>query len=79
MCCTGTAWIANCAPAIASAALVVAFTLGGSEKSWRGGRQRRGVGMCGRRVSKGAEAHGMRAGCTKKGWAPAALRPSLLG
>ncbi len=36
MCCTGTAWMANCAPAIASAADVVAFTLIGSSKSCKG-------------------------------------------
>lgn len=33
VCCTGTAWIANCAPATASRGDVVAVTLGGSEKS----------------------------------------------
>lgn len=33
VCCTGTAWIANCAPAIASAADVVAVTFAGSTKS----------------------------------------------
>ena len=44
MCCTGTAWIANCAPAIASAAAVVALTLGGSTKScsaWLGTEEAR--------------------------------------
>jgi len=35
LCCTGTAWTAYCAPVIASAASVVARTLGGSEKFFR--------------------------------------------